>query len=83
MEIRIGFTIISGPEGWQIPPIQFLKVYDTGGKSNLESLKNDLQAVMDFADEKLKPYKKVSKDDAIIQALQTLANNQLKLAKQE
>lgn len=81
MEIRIGFTIVSGPEGWQIPPIQYLKVYKTDESANLESLKADLQDIMSYAENKLKAYKAVSKDDAIITALQAIANTQQKLTK--
>lgn len=82
MELRIGFTIVPGNEGWQFPPIQYLRVYQTEETVNLESLKADLQDIMTYAENKLQAYKKVSKDDAIIKALQAIASTQGKLTKE-
>lgn len=81
MEIRIGFTITPGPEGWQFPPVQFLKIYKTEGSENLDSLKNDLQDIMNYAEQKLASYKAPDKEAALISALQAIAKTQAKLTK--
>lgn len=82
MELRIGFTIVHGNEGWQFPPIQYLRVYQTEETINLENLKIDIQDIMSYAENKLQAYKKISKDDILIKALQAIAETQGKLTKE-
>lgn len=75
MEIRIGFTMVSGREGWQFPPIQYLRDIETGENTNMETLKATLQDVMTYAENKLSAFKVVSKDDAFIEALKAITNS--------
>jgi hypothetical protein len=79
MEIRIGFTLVSGSQGWQIPPLQYLKKFVTAEEVNLEALKSDLQTIMQYAESLLKGYNAPSKDDAILNALRGIVSEQKKL----
>lgn len=73
MQIRLGFTIMPGEQGWQFPPIQFVRSIEVDTSANLELLKSDLMKVMDFADKTLAPYRKPNTEDNLNLALKALA----------
>ncbi|MDE2019947.1 MAG: hypothetical protein KGJ13_06415 [Patescibacteria group bacterium] len=76
MQIRIGFTLMPGSQGWQFPPIQFLRTIETAEMAGVDDLRKDLQAVMDYADSILTKYKKPDTQDQLTMALQLLTKQQ-------